>query len=93
MVKVHYDEGLTNHIGPESCVAVREGVREALTGYVQAKRQSVETLSSGMSMRYLPQKAKRPWPELVRTGLTSGWCWRLISRRLKMKSAQRLCPA
>jgi hypothetical protein len=32
MVKVHYDEGLTSHIGPESCVAAREGVREALTG-------------------------------------------------------------
>jgi hypothetical protein len=32
MVKVHFDEGLTNHIGPESCAAVREGVREALTG-------------------------------------------------------------
>jgi hypothetical protein len=32
MVKVHYDEGLTAHIGPESCVAAREGVREALTG-------------------------------------------------------------
>jgi hypothetical protein len=32
MVKVHCDEGLTNHIGPESCAAVREGVREALTG-------------------------------------------------------------
>jgi hypothetical protein len=32
MVKVRYDEGLTNHIGPESCVAAREGVLEALTG-------------------------------------------------------------
>src|SRR5450759_4491637 len=32
MVKVHYDEGLTTHIGPESCVASREGVCEALTG-------------------------------------------------------------
>ena len=33
MVKVRYDEGLTNYIGPESCVAdTREGVREALTG-------------------------------------------------------------
>src|ERR1035438_10846451 len=32
MVKVHYDESLTNYIGPESCVAVREGDREALTG-------------------------------------------------------------
>ena len=32
MVKVHYDEGLTNHIASESCVASREGVYEALTG-------------------------------------------------------------
>jgi hypothetical protein len=32
MVKVHYDEGLTNYIGPESCVVAREGVHEALTG-------------------------------------------------------------
>jgi hypothetical protein len=32
MVKVHCDEGLTNYIGPESCAAVREDVREALTG-------------------------------------------------------------
>jgi hypothetical protein len=32
MVKVRYDEGLTNHIGPESGVAGREGVCEALTG-------------------------------------------------------------
>jgi hypothetical protein len=32
MVQVHYDEGLTNHIGPESCVVVREVAREALTG-------------------------------------------------------------
>jgi hypothetical protein len=32
MVKVHCDEGLTNHIGRESCAAVREGVRETLTG-------------------------------------------------------------
>jgi hypothetical protein len=32
MVKVRYDEGLTSHIGPESCAAVREGGGEALTG-------------------------------------------------------------
>ena len=39
MVKVHCDEGLTNHIGPESYVAASEGVREALTG-VRAGRVS-----------------------------------------------------
>ena len=31
-VRVPYDEGVANHIGPESCAGVREGVSEALTG-------------------------------------------------------------
>jgi hypothetical protein len=31
-VQVPYDEGVANHIGPESCAAVREGRGEALTG-------------------------------------------------------------
>jgi hypothetical protein len=32
MVRVHYDEGVANHIGLESCAGGREAVREALTG-------------------------------------------------------------
>ena len=32
MVQVHYDEGVANHIDPESCAGGREVVREALTG-------------------------------------------------------------
>ena len=31
-MQVLYDEGLANHIGPESCVDIREDVGEALTG-------------------------------------------------------------
>jgi len=31
-VKVHYDEGLANHIGPKPCVVVREGGCEASVG-------------------------------------------------------------
>jgi hypothetical protein len=31
-VRVSYDEGVANHIGPEACAGVREGVSEALTG-------------------------------------------------------------
>ena len=31
-MRVPYDEGVANHIGPESCAGVREGVCEALTG-------------------------------------------------------------
>src|SRR5512132_2650592 len=32
VVKVHYDEGVANHIGPEPCVVVREGGCEASVG-------------------------------------------------------------
>ena len=31
-MKVHYDEGIANHIGPEPCAGVREGVGEASVG-------------------------------------------------------------
>jgi transposase len=31
-VQVPYDEGVANHIGPESCAVSREAAREALTG-------------------------------------------------------------
>ena len=31
-MRVHYDKGVATHIGPESCVGIREGVGEALTG-------------------------------------------------------------
>jgi group II intron reverse transcriptase/maturase len=32
MVKVHYDKGVANHIGPEPCAGLREGVGEASVG-------------------------------------------------------------
>src|SRR6187402_2862671 len=32
MVKVHYDEGIAIHIGPEPCVGPREGIGEASAG-------------------------------------------------------------
>lgn len=32
MVRVHHNEGLANHIGPEPCVRVREGMGEASAG-------------------------------------------------------------
>ena len=31
-MQVHYDEGIANRIGPESCAGTREGAGEALTG-------------------------------------------------------------
>ena len=35
-MQVHCDEGVANHIGPESCVRIREEAGEALTGGVRA---------------------------------------------------------
>ena len=31
-MRVHHDEGVANHIDPESCAVTREGIGEALTG-------------------------------------------------------------
>ena len=31
-MQVHYDEGVANHIGPEPCAGVREGIGEASVG-------------------------------------------------------------
>ena len=31
-MQVHHDEGVANHIDPESCAAAHEGISEALTG-------------------------------------------------------------
>ncbi len=31
-MQVHHDEGVANHIDPESCAGAREGIGEALTG-------------------------------------------------------------
>jgi hypothetical protein len=31
-MKVSYDEGVANHVGPESCGIARKGTLEALTG-------------------------------------------------------------
>jgi len=43
-VQVPYDEGVANHIGPESCVVGREAGREALTGVRVGQPSSGETL-------------------------------------------------
>jgi hypothetical protein len=45
MVKVRHDEGLANRIGPESCVATREGCSEASTGECTGQPLSRERCS------------------------------------------------
>ena len=43
MVQAHYDEGIANGIGPESCAGSREGVGEALTGVCIGQPSSRES--------------------------------------------------
>lgn len=47
MVQVHCDEGVANHIDPESCAGGREAVREALTGARAGQPSSGENLLRG----------------------------------------------
>ena len=42
-MQVHYDEGIANRIGPESCAGSREGVGEALTGVCIGQPSSRES--------------------------------------------------
>ena len=54
-------EGVAIHGGPESCVGVREGVGEALTGGVWAGLLSREmTISSGCRRSHFKRKAMPP---------------------------------
>jgi hypothetical protein len=46
-MRVLYIEGVATHGGPESCVGVREGVGEALTGVAQAGLLSREIPNRG----------------------------------------------
>ena len=41
-MQVHHNEGVANRIGPESCVAAREGRGEALTGEYTGQPLSLE---------------------------------------------------
>ena len=45
-MKESYGEGVASHTGPESCVVVREGKGEALTGAHAGRVLSRETLST-----------------------------------------------
>ena len=46
-MRVPYSEGLATHTDPESCVYIRKGMGEALTGGVRAGLLSRESISLG----------------------------------------------
>jgi hypothetical protein len=55
-----YIEGVAIHGGPESCVGVREGAREALTGVRVGRLLSREITASGCRRRLTRRKATLP---------------------------------
>src|SRR5438094_8610834 len=59
VVKVHCDEGVATHIGPESCAGAREGIREALTGECTGQPSSRERNNSRAPTQSSTRKATR----------------------------------
>lgn len=58
-MKVHCDEGVAIHIGPESCAGAREGVREALTGECTGQPSSRERNNPRAPTQSSTRKATR----------------------------------
>ena len=57
-MRVHRDEGVANHIGPESCAGPREGVGEALTGVRTGQPLSRERTHFRVPTRLKTRKAR-----------------------------------
>ena len=69
MVQVQNEEGLANHLGPESCVGSREAVGEALTGEVQAGLLSRESINSVSRPDVLGNSEGNTGARVIVTGL------------------------
>jgi hypothetical protein len=67
-VQVPYDEGIANHVGPESCAGAREGLGEALTGGSIGQPLSRERVSFWVPTPCIRWKATCP----VATAQASG---------------------
>jgi hypothetical protein len=70
-VKVHYDEGLATHIGPEPCAGLREGIGEASVGERIGQPLSRERYFSRMLTLFQRRKAIRA-DAIVRASVRSG---------------------
>ena len=63
-MQVPHDEGVANHIGPESCAGAREGTGEALAGEHTGQPLSRESFQFRVPTPFTERKA-------TRTGATS----------------------
>jgi hypothetical protein len=75
-VKVHYGEGVANHIGPKPCAGSREGAGEASVGECTGQPLSRERVVSGadtvtcvegktygrdIASAHMPRRGRRIW--------------------------------
>ena len=75
-MEVHCGEGLANHIGPEPCAGVREGVGEASAGECAGQPLSLDseilgadavskaegnTTTGAFASRWAARRGQRPW--------------------------------
>lgn len=86
-MKESYGEGIASHPGPESCVGIGNGAREALTGGSTGQPLSPEILDiEGADAVPLRWKATATGPSNARTGRTlrgrRTWhAWTLLARK------------
>src|ERR1700737_258549 len=75
--RVHYDEGVAIHIGPEPCAVVRKGGSEASAGerigqplsHEKSKPRAADALrraegnrtARGIASAKVPRRGRRPW--------------------------------
>ena len=79
-MQVPYDEGIANHIGPESCAVAREGFGEALTGECTGQPLSRESFLSWVPTPCIRRKATRQGASLrVRASCIQYHCDRVFS--------------
>jgi transposase len=107
VVEVHYDEGVANHIGPESCVSYREVQHEALTGVRigqllshdrvlvpgadAVQKAEGNTSERAIASAWTIRRGRRPWH--VRTLLAREPGDLQSDRRCSLRSAARIGKA
>ena len=67
-MQVLYVEDLANHDGPESCVGIRKGVGEALTGEHAGRVLSREKLTSRAPTLWRKAEGNTGWGAMASTG-------------------------
>ncbi len=93
-MKVHCDEGVANHIGPEPCGAIREGGVEASVGDRAGQPLSREIHETRVPTQFCWRKATRTEASLRASGRPGavgdpGMCGRSLHGNREISSSAR----